>query len=353
MNNQANLDPTLLPSDLFDADLSITIGELGEQALLAKIQKFSPAELTGDDGAVLTLPNSDSLVISTDMLVENVHFSEQTTTAFDVGWRGAAANLSDLAAMGATPTGITVALGLPGATPVRWVMELYKGLTACLAPWQTPIVGGDLCRSPLKTLSITVLGQVPLGRGIYRHQARVGDWLIATGDHGAARAGLECLLNPAKTQDLDMEKKQAWQTAHQRPLPRIDLLPYLSPIAVPIGGMDSSDGLADAVLQICRASKVGAELWTGQLPIARGLTDWVGIETAIAWTLYGGEDFELVLALPPSIAQPWLKEVSQLDFPPGRCPQAIGKIVTGNDVLLTFPDGEVERISLDKGFQHF
>ncbi len=333
--------------------LDLTIGELGEQALLALIQKFSPAELTGDDGAVLTLPNSDSLVVSTDMLVDNVHFSDQTTTAFDVGWRGAAANLSDLAAMGATPTGITVALGLPGSTPVRWVMEMYQGLTACLAPWQTPIVGGDLCRSTVKTVSITVFGQVPPGKGIYRHQARVGDWLIATGEHGAARAGLECLLHPEKTKNLQTEQKQTWQTAHQRPLPRLDLLPYLRPIAVPMGGMDSSDGLADAVLQICRASNVGAELWADQLPIARGLTDWVGLKTAIAWTLYGGEDFELVLALPPHIAQPWLTEVHQLNLPSGRCPQAIGKITSGNDILLKFENGRTENIFLEQGFQHF
>ncbi|AGF50491.1 slr1787 [Synechocystis sp. PCC 6803] len=357
------LSPTstsLLPlSQSFPPNLSTpsqpdqTIGELGEQALLAQLQKFSPAEITGDDAAVFDLPNSDSLVISTDMLVENVHFSDQTTSAFDVGWRGAAANLSDLAAMGATPTGITVALALPPSTPLAWILDVYKGLTACLEPWRTPILGGDVSRSPLKTISITVLGQVPQGKALYRHQAKVGDWIIATGDHGTSRAGLECLLHPHKTEHLPPEQKLIWQRAHQRPQPRLDLVPSLLSLETSIGAMDSSDGLADAVLQICRASQMGAELWAEKLPIPQGLTDWVGLETAREWTLYGGEDFELILAIPPLEAQKWLMAIASLDLSPNRSPRVIGQITNGTEVLLVLEEERVEKLSLQRGFQHF
>ncbi|MBE9203791.1 thiamine-phosphate kinase [Synechocystis salina LEGE 06099] len=346
-------------SQSFPPDRSIppqpdqTIGELGEQVLLAQLQKFSPAEITGDDAAVFDLPNSGSLVVSTDMLVENVHFSEQTTSAFDIGWRGAAANLSDLAAMGATPTGITVALALPPSTTLAWILEVYKGLTACLEPWQTPILGGDVSRSPLKTISITVLGQVPQGKALYRHQAKVGDWLIATGDHGASRAGLACLLHTHGEELLTTEQRNLWQRAHQRPQPRLDLVPSLLSLETTIGAMDSSDGLADALLQICRASQVGAELWAEKLPIPQGLTAWVGLETAREWTLYGGEDFELILALPPLVAQQWLAAIASLDLLPDRRPQIIGRIVEEKEVFLNFDNGMKKHLSLAQGFQHF
>lgn len=331
-----------------------TIQYLGEQGLLAQLQRFSPQELTGDDAAVMPSPYPDSLVISTDMLVEGVHFSDQTTPAFDVGWRGAAANLSDLAAMGAMPMGITIALGLPGKTPVDWVLALYEGIAACLEPWATPIVGGDVCQAPGRTLSITVFGKVPPTKAIYRHGAQVGDWIIATGIHGAARAGLECLLQPDLTQTLDPDRRQAWQRAHQRPLPRLDLVPSLQALNTRITGMDSSDGLADAVLQICRASGVGAELWTEHLPIPPGLGNWVGSSTAIAWTLYGGEDFELILVLPETIAQPWLQTVStRLDLLPHRVPRQVGIITASPEVQLFREKTPVATLTLKQGFQHF
>jgi thiamine-monophosphate kinase len=331
-----------------------TLRDLGEQALLAHLQRFSPRELTGDDAAVMSSPHPNDLVISTDMLVDGVHFSEQTTTAVDVGWRGAAANLSDLAAMGAMPLGMAIALGLPGETSLEWVLGLYEGIAACLKPWGTPIVGGDVCQAPVKTISITVFGHVPPVNAMYRSGAQAGDWLMATGIHGAARAGLECLLQPDQAQTLDPDRRQAWQRAHQRPDPRLDLVPSLRKLNGRLTGMDSSDGLADAVLQICRASGVGAELWTEHLPMPAGLEDWVGSATAIAWTLYGGEDFELILALPAPIAQQWLTVVhEQLALPTHHCPCQIGVITANPDVRL-FQGGKVVNVlDLNQGFQHF
>jgi len=331
-----------------------TIQDLGEQALLAQLQRFSPKTVTGDDAAVVKSPHPDDLVVSTDMLVAGVHFSDQTTTAFDVGWRSVAANLSDLAAMGAMPIGITIALGLPGKTPLEWVLGVYEGITACLKPWGTPILGGDVCQSPVRTISITVLGEVPPAQGIYRHTAQGGDLIIATGIHGASRAGLECLLRPDRAQTLDPDRRQAWQTAHQRPCPRLDLVPSLQILNSRITGMDTSDGLADAVLQICRASGMGAELWAEQIPMPPGLVEWVGPSTAIAWTLYGGEDFELVLTLPEPSARQWLENVANnLTLPSTPCPRPIGMITTNPDVVLLTPDCQQQKLDLKQGFQHF
>ena len=197
------------------------------------------------------------------------------------------------------------------------------------------------------------MGQVPQDKVLYRHQAQVGDWIIATGDHGAARAGLACLLHTHREELLTREQRNLWQLAHQRPQPRLDLVPSLSSLETTIGAMDSSDGLADAVLQICRASQVGAELWAEKLPIPQGLIDWVGLETAREWTLYGGEDFELILAIPPLEAQKWLTAIASLDLPPNRSPRVIGQIMTETEVCLISGNGTREKLSLEQGFQHF
>lgn len=338
-----------------------TIQDLGEQALLAQLQRFSPADITGDDAAIVPSPHPESLVVSADMLVEGVHFSDQTTSGFDVGWRAMAANLSDLAAMGAQPVGMTITLGLPGTTPLAWVLALYEGLTACLKSWPTvngqgcpPILGGDVCRSPIRTLSISVLGQVPPERAIYRHRAQAGDWIIATGIHGASRAGLAGLLEPHTIQNLNPHHWQTWRSAHQRPQPRLDLVPSLQGLNARIAGMDSSDGLADAVGQICRASHVGAEIWMKTLPIPAGLIDWVGPSTAIAWTLYGGEDFELILTMAEATAQQWLQILSTtLDLSPERLPRQIGLVTAQPDICLINTDGTATPLTPQKGFQHF
>ncbi len=131
-----------------------------------------------------------------------------STSAADVGWRAAAANLSDLAAMGATPVAITVALGLPGDTPVDWVEELYCGMRECLEQYCTEIVGGDICRSPIRTVAITAFGQVQPDRTIRRNAASPGDAIVVTGVHGASRAGLELLLHPESGQGFERSRSK-------------------------------------------------------------------------------------------------------------------------------------------------
>ncbi len=337
---------------------NLCVRDLGEQQLLQLIQRFCPADLIGDDAAVIVPRSGYSLVVTSDMLVDGVHFAtglatpgKRTTLPQDVGWRGAAANLSDLAAMGAQPLGITVSLGLPPDTPVRWVQELYEGLTACLAPFKTPILGGDLCRSPVITLSITALGEVLPDRHILRSTAQAGDAILVTGKHGASRAGLELLLNPSWG-DLGLDAQAALKQAHLRPNPRLDVLPLLVQIdpTVRPAGMDSSDGLADAVLQICRASGVGATLWRNRLPMPEAFrqTQSLSEQKQIDWVLYGGEDFELVLCLPLSIAGTLLLKL-------GKQASIIGQI-TENPIVILADDAGCPigaPLSRDQGFQHF
>ena len=334
----------------------ITVKEIGEQGLLAKLQRFCPTDIIGDDGAVLTLLADQNLVVTTDVLVDKVHFSEQTTSPEDVGWRAIAANLSDLAAMGAIPLGITIGLSLPGQTPVDWVEALYQGCDRCLSTYQSKIVGGDICRSSVISVAITAFGQVKPDRVIRRFTAQPGDAIVVTGVHGASRAGLELLLNPDLGEILGQKERDSLIKAHQRPRPRLDVLPHLWNLSefIPasrngwIAGMDSSDGLADAILQICRCSGVGADIEKSLIPIPENLAQWVSPEAAIAWALYGGEDFELVLCLPEFAAQELVKKL-------GKPAAIIGKITTDKVVIVkdSFNPGFQEQLSLSQGFQHF
>ncbi len=329
------------------------IKHLGEQKLLKLIQPYCVPNSIGDDGAILQIPSDRELVVTTDVLVDGVHFSDRTTSAVDVGWRSIAANLSDLAAMGANPLGITVGLSLPPELPVVWLEQLYAGMQACLTSYGTGIIGGDLTRSSVITVAITALGSVRSDRVIRRSTAQVGDAIVITGYHGNSHAGLQLLLDPALGAHLTDRDRQILITAHQRPQPRLDLLPLLHELAtsqnagLAVAGMDSSDGLADAIIQICRASGVGARLDRSAIPLSPSLRQMLP-EMALKSALSGGEDFELVLCMPHSIAS---QLVDRLD--PGAA--IIGEITPTMEILVVDPSDRSPPIDLDLrwGFQHF
>jgi thiamine-monophosphate kinase len=330
------------------------IEDIGEQGLLTILQRFCPQEIVGDDAAVIATQADRSLVITTDMLVDGVHFSDRTTGPYYAGWRAAAANLSDLAAMGATPLAVTVALGVSGNTAVEWVEEFYRGMTACLQQYHAPIVGGDIVRSPAVTAAITAFGEVAENRTIRRSNARSNWAIVATGVHGASRAGLELLLHPEFGQNLAGVDRTSLIISHQHPTPRLDVLPVLWEILdaenreISIAGMDSSDGLADAIVQICRASKVGARIERLRIPVPRAIEQIVSTQTALNWALYGGEDFELVLCLPSDLAEKLIHIL-------GNGSAIVGKMTDCSDILLVDSTGTYadEELKISKGFQHF
>jgi len=329
----------------------LKIRDIGEAGLLQYIQRFCPPAMIGDDGAVLSINPGHDLVVTTDVLVDGVHFSDRTTPPAAVGWRAATANLSDLAAMGAIPKGVTVGLSVPGELEVRWVEELYSGIVRCLQPFDTVIVGGDICRSSVITVAITAFGTVLPGQVLRRTAAQYGDVIMVTGVHGASRAGLELLLHPSQGEGIPSIDRRKWIKAHQYPHPRLDVVPHLwhrlnkKPSQRQVGGMDSSDGLADAIIQICEASGVGANLYWDCLPIPTGLKEWIGTEQAEQWTLYGGEDFELVLCLPLPVAEQLIDDL-------GAEAKIIGEITTERTVKLVSTAKE-EELHRQNSFQHF
>lgn len=336
-----------------------TLAELGEHRVLKQLRRFC-ADVVGDDGAVQTLPPDEQLVVSTDVLIDGVHFCDRTLSPRDLGWRAAAINLSDLAAMGAKSMGLTVGLTLPPSTPLSWLEALYQGIVDCLSHYGGAIIGGDLCRGEHRSLAITALGSVPSAQALYRSRAQAGQALVTTGVHGAARAGLALLLgelNDKPNQQRGQPNAHAhrWIQAHQRPIPRFDAIATLrrlpgrsfKTIFEIIAVMDTSDGLADAVIQICQQSGVGATLQRSRLPIPAGLIDAVGAATAENWTLYGGEDFELVMSLPPDMARAFVEQL------PGS--QIVGQTTLEPAIRLVDDITYEADVSLDQGlgYQHF
>lgn len=349
-----------LPPSLNAASASRqSLAELGERAVLAKLRRYC-ASAVGDDAFVQTLPADQALVVTTDVLIDGVHFSDRTLPPYALGWRAAAVNLSDLAAMGAEPVGITVAAGLPPTTEWGWLDSVYQGMQACLGDYGGEILGGDLARSAVRSFSITALGRVAPQGAMYRHSAQPGQAIVVTGYHGAARAGLAVLLDEFAAAPLDPALSRAWVAAHQYPTPRFDAIAQLSQLAQAdasnpdyrnfnnFAGMDSSDGLANAVMQLCRTSGVGAKIVRSQLPIPPGLSQVVGQTTAEDWTLYGGEDFELVMCLPPQIADDLVTHL-------GGSSAVIGQTTAPPEIILVenLADSGGEPLSRDREFQHF
>ncbi len=344
-----------------------TLAELGEWELIRRLGAFAPAGAFDDDAALLcTAPGGDAapgtgatLVVNTDVLVEGLHFSDATTAAADVGWRAAAANLSDLAAMGCTEVvGLTVGLVAPAATPWSWVDGVYGGLREALDRYGGTLLGGDCSGGAQRLLAVTALGRLAAAGGpIRRRNGRPGDWLVATGPHGLSRLGLALLQGAAggaggnssgAMERLDPALAARAIEAHQRPLPRFDAVRALiasRPAGTPwrVGGCDSSDGLAAAVRAIARPSGCAARLQRGALPLDPAMA---GLAQAEPWCLEGGEDFELVLALAPEWAAALAAAL------PGS--GVIGELVAGSAGALHWggPDGQDDAIA-SGGYRHF
>jgi thiamine-monophosphate kinase len=285
-----------------------TLADLGEWELIRRLGAFAPPGQFSDDAALLPPRLDRALVLNTDVLVEGIHFSDTTTEPADVGWRAAAANLSDLAAMGCTEVvGLTVGLVAPATTPWSWVEGVYRGLTAALGHYGGVVLGGDCSGGSQRLLAITALGLLGGGADpIRRSDGLPGDQLVCTGPHGLSRLGLALLQSDAAgLAGLDSTLVQRAIQAHRRPIPRLDAVRMLGGCRPAgqswrVGGCDSSDGLAAAVATIAAASGCAARLERQRLPLDPAMG---GLPQAEGWCLGGGEDFELVLALEPHWAE--------------------------------------------------
>lgn len=282
----------------------------------------------GDDAAIVQPPAGQQLVISTDTLVAGRHFPEHTT-AHAIGWKAAAVNLSDIAAMGATPYAVLLALSLP-EVDTEWLEQFSAGFFACCAPAQVQLIGGDTTRSSLLSITVTVLGWVEAGQAIRRDGAQVGDLVAVSNTLGDAAYALR-------------HAQSELQARLDYPQPRNTLGKALQGYANSM--LDISDGLAQDLRHILTASGVGAQLMLEQLPLSKPLQQLAEPE---GWqlALTGGDDYELCFSLP---AEKWAqfnqRYAGQFNV------QVIGQIVAEPGLQLLYQQQPF--IMNLQGYQHF
>ncbi|MFN2459564.1 MAG: thiamine-phosphate kinase [Candidatus Velthaea sp.] len=222
----------------------------------------------GDDAAAWRPSRSNLSVITTDALVEGVHFTLETTPAEDVGHRALAANLSDIAAMGARPVLATIALGVNARSDHTWIRACYEGMVALAARSRCAIAGGDITRAPAITLAITVVGEVRPSNLKRRDGARAGDVIAVTGPLGGSHAGLKILRE--FPQHAAAAEYAGAVAAFRRPQPRLGEGRWLGASRNVHALMDSSDGLSTDLSRMCAASGTGATIET--IPVHRSAT---------------------------------------------------------------------------------
>lgn len=315
-------------------------------------QPLPPAVLlgVGDDCALLQSETGQALAVSTDTLVEGVHFLADVAPEA-LGHKALAVNLSDLAAMGARPLGFTLALTLPEVRP-DWLADFARGLFALADASACPLVGGDTTRGPL-AIGITVLGQVAAGQALRRSGAKLGDGIYISGSGqaaiGQAAVGLALRLGQMEAASLTAEDAALALARLERPTPRLALGQALRGLAH--AALDVSDGLLGDVAHMATASGLRAELSAPALqalaasrPVLRALPP----EQALRLMATGGDDYELLLAAPPEAEAALHKAAAAQGLQVWR----VGQMVAGQGVALL--DAAGRPLSLAQGaYQHF
>lgn len=286
----------------------------------------------GDDAAILSPPTGQQMVITTDTLVSGIHFPTETTPG-DIGFKSLAVNLSDLAAMGATPAWLTLALTLP-AIDETWLTDFSSHFLTLATEYNAQLIGGDLTRGPL-TITVQASGWVPSGQAIQRSTAKPGDLIYVSNTLGDAAAGLAFLQKkinlPVHDQKICVEKLN-------RPIPRIHLGEQLRDIAS--AAIDISDGLLADLGHILEKSGVGANINPDHIPLSKALRT-LEKGQALSFALNGGDDYELCFTVAPD----------KKNRVPNGC-TLIGTITDTRTLELFFSDGK--RYDLpNKGYQHF
>lgn len=336
------------------------VADVGEFGLIQLLVEALPSQVRqapglemgiGDDAAIWQPTNGAAIVITTDSLVETIHFRLDWTDWESLGHKALAVNVSDLAAMGADPKLAVVTLGLRGDERVADLQALYRGMGDVARRFGMTIAGGDIVRSPLGlALHVTALGELGGPRRLTRAGARPGDLIGVSGTLGASAAGMHLLqLGPD-----DPRRRAATaallRQAHLRPEPRVTLGHLLRDLGA-TAAMDLSDGLMGDLPKILAASGVSAEVDERRIPVAAAVRalfpeDW------LKFALRGGEDYELLFTAPPAL---W-PELEAAVIAAGGTVQEIGRITAldAAQPTITVTDLSGERQSIAPGaFDHF
>lgn len=335
------------------------ISTLGEFGLIDKLTKGKPlvqaSSLTGigDDAAVINHAGEPT-VISTDILIEGIHFDLMYMPLKHLGYKAVAVNLSDIYAMNATPTQITVSIAFSNRFPIEAIEEIYEGIYSACNNYSVDLIGGDTSSSNKGLIiSVTAIGTAKAGKLCYRNGAKPGDLICISGNLGAAYLGLQ-LLEREKQLFLENQnvqpdlEDQVYVVGRQlKPEPRFDIIETFEKAGlVPSAMIDISDGLVSEIFHICRQSGTGAYIEESGVPIhpdAEMLALRFNLDP-ITCALYGGEDYELLFTVDP-------KDLDKVKYIPDV--YIAGEITEASDgIKLHTKGGNIHDLK-DKGFNHF
>jgi thiamine-monophosphate kinase len=292
----------------------------------------------GDDAACLQVPPGNQLLVSTDTLVADVHFLSEWD-AYDIAWKAVMVNVSDIAAMAATPCWVSLALTLPEYNH-HWLTRFSEGLQAALQCFNISLIGGDTTRGPL-SITLTIHGLVPNDKAVRRKGAKPGDKIWVSGDIGAAAQAVSFL----KSATVDAADMSVLLDKLLHPKPRVDLSLILQRYAT--AAIDISDGLSADLNHICEASKVGACLSLSAIPI-HPLVKKYQQDQAVNFALCGGDDYELCFTVPALYENQFINELKAGElvcFPIGVIEDTPGlRIVTDKGKSIAF---------MPSGYSHF
>lgn len=334
------------------------VRDIGEFGLIERLIAALPPEVrasedgvrvaAGDDAAVLRTESGELQIVTTDALVEGIHFRLDWTDWYSLGHKSLAVNVSDIAAMGGTPTVAVVTLGIRGDERVSDLEAMYRGMGALAKRHGAVIVGGDIVRvHDARLISVTVMGAASEGHVLVRSGAAMGDAIGVTGTIGASAAGLRILEHPDRFEGRTTADRLV--QAHLRPEPRVDAGRLLVEHGAN-AAMDLSDGLGGDLPKILKASRVSAEIAIERLPViaaARALfpDDWQSL------AMSGGEDYELLFTIPDERWGALQRDAENRDITLTR----VGTVLPAGErsqLFVRHPDGEREEYPTG-AFDHF
>jgi thiamine-monophosphate kinase len=330
-----------------------TIKAIGEKKLLQKLQSYlgsspSTVRVFSEDCAVLRSATGGYQLFTTDVLVENVHFRLEYSDARTIGRKSVLVNLSDISAMGGTPSFFMLSAGFQENTSIEFVEQLYEGITSVAHEAGIAFVGGNVSQSPVLFLDIFMGGEVSADEALFRNGAQAGDAIFVSSALGASGAGLKCLQAGYRFPNSEIPPINDAIQAHLDPPNHNALARKLASWKLLSSMIDLSDGLASDLAEICHESGTGARIELDRIPIANCVTE---LATKMNWdaqelALYGGEDYHLLFTVPSKNKMEFAERTGDLKL------YEIGVMTDPSEGILGV-DSKGQLMPLKKGYEHF
>ena len=299
----------------------------------------------GDDVAVIDI-GKKALLVTTDILIEDIHFERSWADPYRLGKKALAVNLSDIASMGGIPRYFLISIGLPKTLPYSFISLFYRGLIEEAKRYQVDLIGGDTSLSQKIVINICLMGDGKKENLLYRNGAKVGEDLYVSGTLGDSALGLRMLREKGRK-----KKSKRLIQKHLSPIPRIELGQAIAKHRLATSSIDVSDGLLIDTGHLLEESGVGVRIWEGRIPLSRDYQKWIHTYSRDPFqiALRGGEDYELLFTAPPNMR----KKISSLAFSLKIPITRIGEILPEKEgVCLLKTDGK-EVYPKRLGFDHF